>query len=106
MLRKTEAYLHRREEECVVWLSDSEKEPIYILFDAASMVGFSAVLCQLDDNGHEHPAAYYSRRWRDAETRYHSLEHECYAMYESVKGFLAYVGDSKFYLIINAETLV
>ncbi|KAL1495621.1 hypothetical protein AB1Y20_016489 [Prymnesium parvum] len=93
------------EKEPVLMLPDFEK-PFYILFDAASTVGYGAVLCQMDDSGHERPVAYHSRRWKDAETRWHSLEHECCAMYESVKRFSAYLGDSKFYLITDAEPLV
>ncbi|KAL1511830.1 hypothetical protein AB1Y20_005115 [Prymnesium parvum] len=40
------------EKEPVLMLPDFKK-PSYILFDAASTVGYGAVLCQMDDNGHE-----------------------------------------------------
>ena len=88
----------------VIFLPDFEK-PFYLLCDAANTVGLGVCLCQIDDQGHERVVAFYSRRWQDAERRWHSLEHECCTVYEAVKRFATYLGE-KFYIITDAEPLV
>ena len=88
----------------ILRLPDFDK-PFYLLCDAASTVGCSVVLVQKDENNHEHPVAYYSKRWTEAESRRHSLEHECATIYEGIKRFAHYLHD-KFYVITDAEPLV
>ena len=88
----------------VLALPDFNK-PFYLLCDASDLYGMGSVLVQLDDQGHEKVVAYYSRRWRDAEARWHSLEHECCCVYESIKRFSHYLFN-KFYVITDAEPLV
>ena len=88
----------------ILRLPDFDK-PFYLLCDAASTVGCSVVLVQKDKDGHEHPVAYYSKRWTEAESRWHSLEHECATIYEGIKRFAHYLHD-KFYVITDAEPLV
>lgn len=88
----------------VLKLPDFDR-PFYLLCDAASTKGAGVVLAQIDEDGHEHPVAFWSRRWREEESRWHSLEHECATVFEAVKRFSMYL-TNKFYIITDAEPLV
>ena len=109
----SEYRFNSRPERVKAWLTDPKgpilrlpnfEKPFYLLCDAASTVGCSAVLVQKDKNNHEHPVAYYSKRWTEAESRRHSLEHECATIYEGIKRFAHYLHD-KFYVMTDAEPL-
>ena len=67
------------------WISDPEKgvlalpdfeSPFYLLCDAANTVGMGVIVAQWRE-GRMRTVAYYSRQWKTAESRWHSLEHEC-----------------------------
>lgn len=52
----------------------------------------------------EWPVAYWSRRWTDAESRWHSVEHECCCVYEAVKRFSTYL-NRKFTIITDYQPI-
>ena len=52
----------------------------FILQTDASNHGVGAVLSQCDEEGQEHPVAYYSRRLYPREEMYSTIEKECLAI--------------------------
>ena len=57
----------------------------------ACKVGAGAVLFQLDDDGSEHPVAYWSTVFTAAERKYATVEKECLALVKAVKHFRPYL---------------
>ena len=95
------------------WISDPEKgvlalpdfeSPFYLLCDAANTVGMGVIVAQWRD-GRMRTVAYYSRQWKTAESRWHSLEHECCTVYEGIRRFSNWL-HAKFYIETDAEPLV
>lgn len=64
---------------------DFEKE--FVLQTDASERGVGAVLSQLDDEGKDHPVAYFSRKLLPRETRYLTIEKECLAIKLGIQAF-------------------
>ena len=50
-----------------------------------------AVLSQVDDDGQDHPVAYYSRKLLPREQRYSTVEQECLAIKLGVQAFSVYL---------------
>ena len=65
---------------------DFDKE--FILQTDASEKGIGAVLSQNDDDGTEHPVAFYSRKLLPRETRYSTVEKECLDIKAATHNFL------------------
>ena len=61
-------------------------KPFYLQSDA-SYRGMGAVLSQCDENGHDHPVAYFSRKFLPREERYSTVEKECLAIKLAVQAF-------------------
>ena len=57
----------------------------------ASDLGVGAVLSQYDDNGHDHPVAYFSRKLLPREVNYSTVEKECLAIKLGVQAFQVYL---------------
>ena len=57
----------------------------------ASERGVGAVLSQLDDNGDDHPVAYFSRKLLPREEKYSTVEKECLAIKLAVQAFNVYL---------------
>eukprot|EP00731_Ephydatia_muelleri_P034853 Em0081g18a len=57
----------------------------------ASNRGIGAVLSQCDEEGQEHPVAYYSRKLLPREERYSTVEKECLAIKEAIHHFRTYL---------------
>ena len=53
-------------------------KPFYLQTDASN-TGIGAILCQMDENGHEHPIVYLSRQLLPREKNYSTIEKECLA---------------------------
>ena len=66
-----------------------EKE--FILQTDASDRGVGAILSQLDDNGDEHPVAYFSKKLLAREEKYSVIEKECLAIKLSIRAFRVYL---------------
>ena len=68
----------------------------FVLQTDASERGVGAVLSQLDDNGDDHPIAYFSRKLLPRETRYSTIEKECLAIKLGIQAFNTYLMGRKF----------
>ena len=73
---------------------DFDKE--FVLQTDASERGIGAVLSQCDDNGTEHPVAFYSRKLLPRESRYSTIEKECLAIKVATHTFRVYLLGRKF----------
>ena len=62
-------------------------ETFFLQMDASDR-GLGAVLSQLDDEGKDHPVAYYSRKLLPREERYSTVEKECLAIKLGVEAFI------------------
>lgn len=71
----------------------------------ASITGVGAVLFQLDDEGHERPIAYMSKKLNSAQRNYTITELECLAAVLSVKKFRGYVEGMQFKVITDHASL-
>ena len=72
-------------------LQSSNFEKQFILQTDASNSGLGAVLSQCDEEGQEHPVAYYSRKLLPREERYSTIEKECLAIKEAIQYFRSYL---------------
>ena len=58
-------------------------------------VTLAIVLLQKNDEGVEHPMAFFNKTLRDAELRYDLIEKQAYALIKSLKAFIIYILHSK-----------
>ena len=65
----------------------------FILQTDASDRGIGAVLSQLDEQGIDHPVAYYSKKLLP---RYSTVEKECLAIKQGIQAFRVYLEGKKF----------
>jgi hypothetical protein len=70
----------------------------------ASSVGIGAVLLQ-QDKGIVHPVAYYSRRTKDCETRYHAYDLETLAIVDGVEHFRVYLYGRHFTIYTDCNSI-
>ena len=63
----------------------------FILQTDASDFGVGAVLSQEDENGDDHPVAYFSRKLLPREQRYSTIEKECLAIKLATHAFRVYL---------------
>ena len=68
----------------------------FILQTDASHCRVGAVLIQYDDDGTEHPVAFYSRKLLPREERYSTVEKECLAIKLATQAFRVYLLDRPF----------
>ena len=70
----------------------------------ASDKGCGAVLLQLDpDSNILHPVAYYSKKFRDGQLNYSTIEKECLSIILALEKFEVYVKDTVHSLIIRTD---
>lgn len=72
---------------------DYSKE--FHIFSFASEDTIATILLQADEEGSEHPVAFFSKTLRDAELRYDIIEKHAYALIKSLKAFRVYILHSK-----------
>ena len=82
-------------------LQSPNDELPFILQTDASGVGLGAVLSQEDPTQGDRPVAYFSRKLKDAETRYSAVELECLAAVDAMRHFRVYLLGSEFTLITD-----
>ena len=80
-------------------------KPFYVWTDA-SLLGFGAVLEQLDDQGRRHPIAYASRQTNPAEAKYAPTQLEVAALVYSVEHFEVYLLGNEFTVYTDHQSLV
>lgn len=71
----------------------------------ASDIGVGAVLFQRDDEGGEHPIAYFSHKLTSAQRNYSVTERECLAVVLAVKRFRPYIELLPFTVITDHSSL-
>eukprot|EP00731_Ephydatia_muelleri_P001970 Em0001g1970a len=81
-------------------------EKQFILQTDASNRGIGAVLNQCDEEGQEHPVAYYSRKLLPREERYSTVEKECLAIKEAIHHFRTYLLGRQFKVETDHQALV
>lgn len=86
-------------------LSHPNFEKPFLIQCDASATGVGSVLCQVGDDGHEHPIAFMSKKLNAAQRNYSVTELECYAAVLSVKKFRAYVEGMRFTIITDHMSL-
>lgn len=59
----------------------------FYIFSFASYDTLAAVLLQKNNEGIEHPVAFFSKTLRDVELRYELIEKQAYALIKSLKNF-------------------
>lgn len=79
-------------------------KPFVIQCDA-SITGVGSVLFQLDDEGHERPIAFMSKKLNSAQRNYSVTELECLAAMLSVKRFRGYIEGMEFKIITDHASL-
>lgn len=78
--------------------------PFVIQCDA-SRNGVGGVLYQLDEQGHEHPISFMSKKLNSAQRNYCVTEQECLAAILSLKKFRGYVEGMKFTIVTDHASL-
>ena len=87
-----------------VLLSPNFEKPFRLQTDASER-GIGAVLSQDDDEGVEHPVAFYSKKLLPRETRYSTVEKECLAIVAAMKHFRVYLLGKKFEIQTDHQAL-
>ena len=67
----------------------------FYIFSFASYDTVVAVLLQKDDEGRDHPIAFFSKTLRDAELKYDPIKKQAYAVIKSLKSFRIYILHTK-----------
>ena len=89
---------------CPVLKSPDFDKPFVLQTDASDR-GVGAVLSQLDDEGAEHPVAYFSRKLLPREERYSTVEKECLAIKLGVQIFRVYLLGRPFTIQMDHRSL-
>eukprot|EP00253_Pinus_taeda_P026880 PITA_26880 len=76
-------------------LSSPDYSKKFHIFSFVSEDTLVAVLLQADEEGSEHPVAFFSKTLRDAQLRYDIIEKQAYALIKSLKAFRIYILYSK-----------
>ena len=74
--------------------------------DASERRGVGAVLSQYDDEGMEHPIAYFSKKLLPREERYSTVEKECLAIKLGIQAFKVYLLGRQFEIQTDHRALV
>ena len=88
-----------------VLMSPNYTKEFTITSDACAN-GYGGVLSQLDDNGHERPIAYYSKRFNRTEENWSTYEQECFALVQCLKKFRHYIEGKPVKLYTDHKALI
>jgi len=88
-----------------VLLMPNYSKPFTITSDA-SKSGIGGVLTEEDENGHESPVAYFSRKLIARERNWSPYELECYALVQSLKHFRHYFEGQRVNLLTDHKALI
>lgn len=69
----------------------------------ASATGAGAVLLQDDENGVEHPVAYFSKKFLKHQLNYSTIEKEALALLMALQHFEVYIGSSSLPVIVFTD---
>ena len=87
-------------------LSTPDFDRSFVLQTDASERGVGAVLSQCDDEGMEHPVAYFSKKLLPREERYSTVEKECLAIRLGIQAFKVYLLGRQFEIQTDHRALV
>ena len=87
-------------------LSTPDFNRTFVLQTDASERGVGAVLSQYDDDGMEHPIAYFSKKLLPREERYSTVEKECLAIKLGIQAFKVYLLGRQFEIQTDHRALV
>ena len=79
-------------------------KPFYLQTDACN-TGIGAILCQMDENVHEHPIVYLSRQLLPREKNYSTIEKECLVTVWAVQQLHYYLASRKFTILSDHKPL-
>ena len=82
---------------------DYNKE--FYIFSFDSYDTLVDVPLQKNDEGIEHPVAFFSKTLRDVELRYDLIEKQAYALIKSLKAFRIYILHSKVVLYVPSASV-
>ena len=71
----------------------------------ASDRGMGVVLSQMDEDGYDHPVAYYSKKFLLREEHYAAVEKECLAVNLGIHAFRVHLLGWKFVVVIDHRSL-
>ena len=77
----------------------------FYIFSFASYDTVVAVLLQNDDEGLDHPIAFFSKTLRDVEQKYDPIEKQAYALIKSLKTFRIYILHAKVLAYVPSATV-
>ena len=77
----------------------------FILQTDASDIAIGAVLSQRDEEGNDHPVAYFSRKLLPREVRYSTVEKECLAIKLAAQSFRVYLLGREFTIQTDHRSL-
>ena len=75
------------------------------IFSFSSEETIGVVLLQKNEEGNEHPIAFFSRALRDAEMKYDILEKQAYALVKALKAFRVYVLQSSIIAFVPSSSV-
>ena len=78
----------------------------FVLQTDASDRGIGAILSQYDEQGQEHPIAYFSKKLLPREERYSTIEKECLALKLGIQAFRVYLLGRRFKIQTDHRALV
>ena len=82
---------------------DYSKE--FHVFSFSSEDTIAVVLLQADEEGSDHPVAFFSKNSRDVELRYDIIEKKAYALIKSLKAFRVYILHSKIIAYVQSTSI-
>ena len=67
----------------------------FYIFSFASYDTVAPMLLQKNEEGLDHPIAFFSKKLRDAKLKYDPIEKQAYALIKSLKTFIIYILHAK-----------
>lgn len=77
----------------------------FLIFSFFSEDTLAAVLLQADEEGSEHPMAFFSKTLRDAELKFDIIDKQAYALIKSLKAFRIYIFHSKIITYVPSASI-
>jgi len=77
----------------------------FYIFSFASYDTLAAVLFRKNDEGVEHPVAFFNKTLRDVELMYDLIEKQAYALIKSLKAFRIYIFHSKMIAYVPSASI-
>ena len=78
------------------------KSPFKLAVDASD-VAAGVVLLQEDDEGVDHPACYFSKKFNKSQKNYSTIEKECLALVLALQHLKVYVTSSSFPVVVYSD---